>query len=106
MGTISEFRLRVLVLNAFAIPGLGHIYAKQYLSGTVMAVAFTPASLYFIVEFFLKAWLFFKTGADLATADRFLISLLADPLTRYSIIVAGLTWLVSVLDGYRITRGK
>jgi len=106
MVAISEFRLRVLVLNAFAVPGLGHIYAKQYLSGIVMAVAFTPTSLYFIVEFFIKAWLFFKSGADLMTAERLVISLLADPLTRYSIIVAGLTWLVSVLDGYRITRGK
>jgi len=106
MAAISESRLRVLVLNAFVVPGFGHIYAKQYLSGVVMAVAFIPTSVYFIVELLIQAWDFFQAGADLQAANRFTVSLLADPLTRYSLIIAGLTWLISVLDGYRITRGK
>ncbi len=106
---------KVLMLSAFVFPGAGHIALQCYRSAIIyMAVA--TIALYFLVSISVQKALVISNQimsgeVDLRGDDIFeLISeqllTVNSQLVELATVVFLLVWLVSIVDSYRIARGR
>jgi len=99
-----ELRYRVLMLNGLLLPGSGHLYIKRYVPGSIILVMFTVTSVMAIYRLVVGAVLHFNTIEDFFHVGEFFVMLIDDPVFIKPFAVSILFWLVSMIDGWRITR--
>jgi len=99
---VNDKVLRVMILNGLVMPGAGHIYLKQKTIGSAIGVIFSISAITAIAKFALFAFSFFVTLLDFIKIDIFVFKLWADPLFKYSMILAIAIWIGALIDGYRL----
>ena len=107
--------IKAALLSAFVFPGVGHMFLKKYIAGTVLAGA-AFAALYFLitkaVAWALKIAEKIETGEiqpDIAAITE-LVSNKVMGTDAQSLNIATtvliVSWLISIVDSYRVGRGQ
>ena len=102
-----------MLLSAFVLPGLGHVFLKRYLAGAVLAGAALMALYIYVsgaVEQALKITAMIERGelqSDAAVITEFVSQqpVGADArLINIATAVLIITWLIGIVDSYRVAR--
>ena len=104
---------KAVLLSAFVLPGLGHVFLKRYLAGAVLAGAALMALYIYVsgaVEQALKITAMIERGElqpDAAVITEFVSQqpVGADArLINIATAVLIITWLIGLVDSYRVAR--
>ena len=106
---------KAALLSALVFPGAGHFLLKKYITGVVLAGA-SLAALYFLIAKTVEKTLYIAEkiqngGAqlDVAAITELVTKQTTGPeaqLLNIAAIVLSISWLIGIIDSYRIGWGQ